>query len=326
VNEALFLKKNRPEWARIEGLAARLDGSGRPLSGTELFALVSLYRKITGDLARARMLKLHPDVVDYLNQLVGRVHFLVYAPPPYPFRNVLDFFRRGFPQAVRRQWRYVLGALLLLIVPAVAAYAAVAVEPSLGTAFAPPGYVDEVEKAFGKTFGQEQRPAGMGAIATSFYITNNIRVAFLAFALGAFLGLGSVYILVFNGIIVGGVGAVVRLHGLSYNFWSFVASHGGIEIGAILLSGAAGMRIGFALLNPGIRTRKAALTEAGREAGLLMFGVMVMLALAAVIEAWISPSTLPNGFKLAFGTLNLAALTAYLTLAGRPPRRSPART
>jgi uncharacterized membrane protein SpoIIM required for sporulation len=266
------------------------------------------------------MLKLHPDVVDYLNQLVGRVHFLVYAPPPYPFRRVLDFFRSGFPQAVRRQWRVVLGALVLLVVPAVAAYVAVGVEPSLGTAFAPAGYVDEVEKAFGKTFGKEERPAGMGALATSFYITNNTKVAFLAFAFGAFLGLGSAYVLAFNGIILGGVGAVIRLHGLSYNFWSFVASHGGIEIGAILLSGAAGMRIGFALLNPGTRTRKAALAEAGREAGLLMFGVIVMLALAAVLEAWISPSTLPNPLKLAFGALNLVALTAYLTFAGRPPR------
>src|SRR6185295_14394590 len=119
MNEAQFLKRSRPEWARIEAFAARLDGKGQPLSGTELFTLVSLYRKITGDLARARMLKMHPEVVDYLNQLVGRVHFLVYAPPPYPLRKVLGFFRRGFPQAVRRQWRYVLGALLLLLIPAV---------------------------------------------------------------------------------------------------------------------------------------------------------------------------------------------------------------
>jgi uncharacterized membrane protein SpoIIM required for sporulation len=285
---------------------------------------VSLYRKITGDLARARMLKMHPDVVDYLNQLVGRVHFLVYAPPPYPFRRILDFFRSGFPQAVRRQWRYILGAVLLVIVPAVASYGAVAAEPSLATAFAPPGYVEEVEKAFGKTFGQEVRPSGMGALATSFYIVNNVKVAFFAFASGAFLGLGSAYIMAFNGMILGGVGAVIRQHGLSYNFWSFVASHGGIELGAIILSGAAGMRVGFALLNPGARTRKAALAEAGREAGLLMFGVILMLGLAALLEAWVSPSTLPNGLKLTLGALNLAALVAYLSLAGRPPRPSAA--
>lgn len=324
MNEALFLKRNRPEWARIEAYAARLDGKGRPLSGAELFTLVSLYRKITGDLARARMLKMHPDVVDYLNQLVGRVHFLVYAPPPYPFRRILDFFSSSFPQAVRRQWRYVLGAVLLLLIPAIASFWAVAAEPSLGTAFAPPGYVDQVEKAFGKTFGKEDRPAGMAALSTSFYIVNNVKVSFFAFASGAFLGLGSVYIMAFNGMILGGVGAVIRQHGLSYNFWSFVASHGGIEIGAIILAGAAGMRVGFALLNPGPRTRKAALAEAGREAGLLMFGVILMLGLAALLEAWVSPSSLPNGLKLTIGALNLAGLLTYLTLAGRPkPTKQP---
>jgi uncharacterized membrane protein SpoIIM required for sporulation len=322
MNEALFLKRNRPEWARIEAYAARLDGKGKPLSGSELFALVSLYRKITGDLARARMLQLHPDVVDYLNQLVGRVHFLVYAPPPYPFRKVLDYFRSGFPQAVRRQWRYVLASILLLIVPALASYWAVTAEPSMATAFAPPGYVEQVEQSFGESFGKEDRPSGMGALATSFYIVNNVKVSFMAFALGAFFGLGSVTVLAFNGMILGGVAAVIRMHGLSYNFWSFVASHGGIELGAILLAGAAGMRVGFSLLNPGMKTRKAALAEAGREAGLLMFGVIVMLGLAALIEAWISPSSLPNGLKLTLGAVNLATLTAYLTLAGRAPGRA----
>ena len=318
MNEALFLKRGRPEWARIEAYAARLDGKGRALSGSELFTLISLYRKITGDLARARMLKMHPDVVEYLNQLVGRVHFLVYAPPPYPFWKVLEFFRRGFPQAVRRQWRYLLGSTLLLLIPAVAAFSAVLAEPSLGNAFSPPGYVEQVDKTFGESFGKEARGSGMGALATSFYIVNNVKVAFFAFASGAFLGLGSATILAFNGVILGAVGAVIRQHGLSYNFWSFVASHGGIEMGAIVLAGAAGMRIGFALLNPGLRTRKAALAEAGREAGILMFGVVAMLLIAAMLEAWVSPSTLPNGLKLTFGALNLVALVAYFCLAGRP--------
>lgn len=324
MNEALFLRRNRPEWARIEAYAARLDGKGQPLSGTELFTLVSLYRKITGDLARARMLKLHPEVIDYLNQLVGRVHFLVYAPPPYPMKKALDFFRSGFPRAVRRQWRHVLAAALLLLVPAFAAYAAVLVEPSLASAFAPPGYAETIEKAFGQSFGKESRGSGMGALSTSFYIVNNVQVSFLAFSTGALLGLGSAWVLVFNGLILGGVGALIRQHGLSHNFWSFVASHGGIEMGAIVLAGAAGMRVGFALLNPGLRTRKAALVEAGREAGLLMFGVIVMLAIAAMLEAWVSPSTLPNGLKLTLGALNLAGLVAYLTFAGRAPA-APAR-
>ena len=118
MNEGLFLKQNRPQWQRLENYAARLAGRGEPLDGADLFALVSLYRKSTGDLARARMLRLHPDVIDYLNSLVGRVHALVYAPPPYPWGRVFEFFRSGFPSTVRRHWRYVLGATLLLLLPA----------------------------------------------------------------------------------------------------------------------------------------------------------------------------------------------------------------
>lgn len=319
MNEALFLKRRRPQWQKLESYAARLDGRGEALSGAELVALVSLYRMSTGDLARARMLQAHPDVIDYLNHLVGRVHFLVYAAPPYPWRKALGFFRSGFPAAVRRQWRYVLGSVLLLLLPALAAFAAVQVEPSLGGAFAPPGYLEQIEKAFGSGFGKETRASGANALATSFYIVNNIQVSFLAFSTGIFLGLGSAWILIFNGVLLGGVGAVIHQHGLSNNFWSFVASHGGIEMGAIVLAGAAGMRIGFALLNPGFQTRGRALTEAGREAGLLMFGVIVMLGIAAMIEAWISPSTLPNAAKLTLGAANLAALTLYLVAAGRGP-------
>jgi uncharacterized membrane protein SpoIIM required for sporulation len=205
----------------------------------------------------------------------------------------------------------------------VAAFGAVLAEPSLGNAFSPPGYVEQVDKTFGESFGKEARGSGMGALATSFYIVNNVKVAFFAFASGAFLGLGSATILVFNGVILGAVGAVIRQHGLSYNFWSFVASHGGIEMGAIVLAGAAGMRVGFALLNPGLRTRKAALAEAGREAGILMFGVVAMLLSAAMLEAWVSPSTLPNGLKLTFGALNLAASSPISAWPAAPEASPP---
>ncbi|HLY11288.1 MAG TPA: stage II sporulation protein M [Planctomycetota bacterium] len=320
MDESVFLKRHRPQWQRLEAYAARLEGRGAPLSGPDLFSLVSLYRQSTGDLARARLLRLSPQLIDYLNQLVGRLHFLIYAPPPYPWHRILDFFRRGFPAAVRRQWRYVTGAALLLVLPALASFWAVQSEPSLGSAFAPPGYVEQVEKSFGETFGKEARPSGMNALATSFYIINNVQVSFLAFSTGVFVGLGSAYILVFNGIILGGVGAVIHQHRLSYNFWSFVASHGGIELGAILLAGAAGMRVGFSLVNPGLRTRTAALVHAGREAGLLMAGVVLMLGIAAMLEAWVSPSPLPQALKFVLGSLNLVALVGYLGLAGRSGR------
>jgi len=323
VNEAQFVRLRKPEWQRLEAFAARLDGQGERLTGKNLFDLISLYRRTAGDLARARTLKVRPDLVDYLNGLVGRVHFRLYTARAYPFRKFLDFYRAEFPRVVRRSAKPLAVTLLLLFVPAFGAYAAVKANPFLETAFAPPGYAEQAEEAFGDSFGEKERSGGTQALMHSFYIVNNIRVAILAFAAGIFLGLGTILIIMVNGMILGGAAALVEYHGVAGNFWSFVAPHGGIELGAIVIAGAAGLRIGLALLNPGPLTRRHALAAAAKEAGLLMGGVITLLALAAMIEAWISPSLLPGGIKLALGAFNLIALVAYLTLAGRGKEKSP---
>lgn len=321
MNEALFLRRNKPDWTRLEEFGRRLEGKGERLSGDDLFAFVSLYRKVAGDLARARTLGLRAEVVDYLNALVGRVHFRVYSAPGYSYGRFFDFFREVFPRTVRRLKGYVAASALLLLLPAVGAYAAVRARPALGTAFTPPGYVELVEENFGKKFGKEERAGGIAAAMTSFYIVNNVQVSFYAFALGFFLGVGSAYILFYNGLILGGVGAVIQEYGLSYNFWSFVSSHGGVELGAIVLAGAAGIRVGTSFLAPGLLTRKAALVAGARDAGLVMCGVVALLVYAAFTEAFVSPSPLPNPAKLALGAVNLSAFLAYLALAGRGPSR-----
>jgi uncharacterized membrane protein SpoIIM required for sporulation len=318
VSEAAFLRRNKPDWERLEGYAAKLDGLGGGLTGRDLFAFISLYRKVTGDLARARTIQARPEVIDYLNGLVGRVHFRVYATRTYPFAKFLDFFRRDFPRAVRRSWRQTLASALLLIVPAIGAYLAVRANPHLDTAFAPPGYAEQLEKSVGQGFGTQDRPAGTNVLMNSFYIANNVYVAILAFATGTLLGLGSVLVLGINGMLLGGTAGVIAARGLQLPFWSFVASHGGIELGAIVLAGAAGLRIGLAVLSPGMLPRGRALAVAAKDAGLLMGGVVTLLVLAAAIEAWISPSSLPPAAKLSLGAVNLAALLAYLVFAGRP--------
>lgn len=317
MSEVAFVRKSKPDWDRLERYVSQIDGRGTKLGPHELFKFISLYRKVTGDLARARTLNVSTQLVTYLNALVGRVHFRVYAGKSYSFHKILDFYREGLPRTVRRLWRYVLASAALLLLPAFGAYLAVSANPHYATAFAPPGYVEQIEQSFGESFGKEERGGGAAAMMTSFYIVNNIQVSFWAFSLGFFLGLGSMYVLVVNGMILGGVSATIADHGFSYNFWSFVASHGGIELGAIVLSGAAGLRIGLSLVNPGLLTRKAALAAGSRDAGLVMFGVITMLLMAAGIEAWISPSTLSNPVKLSIGVVNLLAVLGYYTLAGR---------
>jgi uncharacterized membrane protein SpoIIM required for sporulation len=218
---------------------------------------------------------------------------------------------------VRRAWRQVLASALLLFVPAFGAYAAVRANPALDTAFAPAGYVEQMDQAFGEDFGKKDRPSGANALMNSFYIVNNVYVSILAFATGALLGLGSAFVLVMNGMILGGVAAIVAKKGMTLNFWAFVASHGGIELGAIVIAGAAGLLIGLAVLAPGALPRKRALAVAAKDAGLLMGGVVTLLVIAAAVEAWISPSSLAPTTKLTIGAFNLAALFAYLGFAGR---------
>lgn len=318
MSEQAFIRRASKDWETLERYADRLDRGGlRALPESELPAFIRVYRKVCGDLAQARTRRASAGLIARLNALVARVHLRVYAAGKLPLRDIGEFLRYGFPRAVRSEWRFVAASAALFVVPAILAFAAAQANPDLALAFAPPGYLEQAHEAFGESFGAEARPSGAGAAMTSFYISNNVQVSFFAFALGALLGLGSVFILVQNGALLGGVAAGIQHQGLSYNFWSFVASHASFELPAIVLSGAAGLRIGYALLNPGPWTRRAALVEAGRKAGLLMFGVVCMLVAAALLEAWVSPSPLPNPVKLANGALLWTTVLLYLAVAGR---------
>jgi uncharacterized membrane protein SpoIIM required for sporulation len=314
-------RERRDEWNRLTELADRFDRKGKAsLTANELLEYTSLYRRAVSDLARARTRKAHLETIDFLNHLLGRVHLQIYTTRSSRGDAIKEYFLRGFPQAIRRNAKWVTASALFLLLPAAAAWLAVEAHPPLARVFTPPGYLDHLDEAFGADFGSEGRSAGEAALGTTFYIVNNVQVSFFAFATGMLFGLGSLYILAMNGAILGGVAAAVRQNGVTENFWSFVAPHGGIELTAIVVSGAAGLMIGAALINPGPHTRGRALIEAGREAGRMLFGMIAMLALAAVIEASISPSTLPNVSKVALGLANMAGVIVYFTLAGRGNR------
>jgi hypothetical protein len=221
-----FDRERRAEWGRLAAFADRFDRRGQgSFNPNEVLEYVGLYRRATSDLARARTQKAHPEIVAYLNALVGRVHLQIYATRSDRRGAIVEYFRRGFPEAIRRNFRWVTASSLFLLIPAVAAWIAVEAHPPLARVFTPPGYMDHMEQMFGRGFGEEGRSPGQAAMGTSFYIFNNVQVSFLAFAFGIFFGLGSLYILAMNGAILGGVAATVRQHGLTENFWSFVSSH-----------------------------------------------------------------------------------------------------
>jgi uncharacterized membrane protein SpoIIM required for sporulation len=162
------------------------------------------------------------------------------------------------------------------------------------------------------------READTSMMMFGYYIWNNVRIGFQTFAGGLLAGVGSAWFLASNGVIIGAVAGYLTQAGYSETFWSFVAGHSSLELLAIVLSGAAGFKLGMAVIAPGNRTRKAALMAAARPAVRIMYGAAIMFFAAAFVEAFWSPIT-EVGFttKMVVGTAGWVILLAYFLFAGR---------
>ena len=177
--------------------------------------------------------------------------------------------------------------------------------------------IEEMYSPAADSIGRE-RSANSDWVMFGYYIRNNIGVAFQCFAGGLFAGVGSLFFLGYNGAFGGAVAGYLTERGLSSTFYSFVATHAAFELTAIVLSGAAGLRVGFALLDPGRLTRAQALVVATRESAVLLYGVTALLLVAAAVEAfWSSATWLPHGVKYGVAAVCWAAMLGYCAFQGR---------
>jgi uncharacterized membrane protein SpoIIM required for sporulation len=162
------------------------------------------------------------------------------------------------------------------------------------------------------------RTASTDWIMFGFYIRNNIGVSFQCFAGGLFAGLGTLFFLAYNGAFAGALAGFLTDRGLSSTFYSFVATHSAFELTAIVLSGAAGLRIGHSLLAPGRLRRRPALVRAAQDTAVLLYGVVSMLVIAAFVEAfWSSARWLPPAVKYTVAAICWTAVILYFTRQGR---------
>jgi uncharacterized membrane protein SpoIIM required for sporulation len=310
-----FYAARRERWQRLETLlaAARGGGSAR-LSAGELDDLGRLYRQATSDLAVARRDFPRARQTRYLEGLVGRAHPVLYRDESRDWRAVRTFATRGFPATFRATARYTLLAFALFAIPFALAFLAVRLDPTTGRMIVPSRpFVEQVEQ--GQSWLEIER--AQRGLTSAFIMTNNIQVCFFAFAGGMLFGIGTVYVLLMNGLQIGAVAGLASSYGLGDDLAGFVAPHGGIELSVIFIAGGAGLQLGHALLAPGLRTRAAALAAAAQRAIRLLIGCVPLLAIAGLFEGFVSPSGLPLGAKLLIGAVNLAWLYAYLLLAGR---------
>ena len=315
MNRETFERQHAATWERLERALAALDARR---DEPEVGELPELYRATAHHLALARARGYGPDLELRLHGLALAGHQRLYgSTPPPTLGRMAEFLARGFPRQVRREGRLVLLSLALFLLPLLVSALMVWREPEAVYSVLDAQTLEQFEGMYGAD-GQVARPSSSDVMMFGFYVYNNVGIAFRTFATGILAGVGSAGFLAFNGLFLGVVAAHLSNLGLGGAFYPFAIGHGAFELTAIVLAGAAGMRLGLGVLAPGRRSRRAALLDAARQSVPMIYGVAAMLLVAAFVEAfWSSSSSLGAMPRLAVGAALWLLVGAWLLLAGR---------
>jgi len=325
-----FERANEPLWAEYRLLLQRLEqgprgrgrgrwqATGRLPPEVPVERLPKLVRTVSAQYALARSRGYSPGLVGELHQLVRRGYRQLHRVRPQWPALVRRFVLGGFPRALRREAAAFWLACALLFGPMLAMGLACLQDPALIHTLVDAGQVAELESMYDPANERLGRQADDAVAVFGFYLRNNIGVAFRTFASGLLLGIGSLFLLVFNGLFIGAAAGHLTGLGMGEAFWSFVSGHSALELTAIAIAGAAGLLLARGLLAPGRQTRAAALRREALGAVPLISGAVLMLLVAAVIEAfWSAGTAVDPSVKLAVGALGWLLVGAYLLLAGR---------
>jgi uncharacterized membrane protein SpoIIM required for sporulation len=304
-----------PKWneQRLDTLLKRSRGSLARLSSFEIREMALLYRRLIHTLSRLRGRGDDRPTEMRLNHLAQRAHAWLYATSPVSWRDIWRYFTVRFPRCFRKNSGWIALAALLFTLGALVALATVALDPSTEAYFLPPSTIENLDKGVLWTDGM--RPH---ASESSFLMSNNIRVAMNAFAVGSFFGIGTLVVLFQNGLYaLGGPLAVCFRHGMGMRLLSFIAAHGIIELLTVFIAGGAGMLIGFTALFPGNRPRWEAVRQTASEAFVLIMGCLPLLAIAGLIEGMVSLNRqVPLPIRLLIAGLSAVFLVLYLGFCG----------
>jgi uncharacterized membrane protein SpoIIM required for sporulation len=320
MNIERFLSERRDVWDQLDALLKRADDE--ELSREEMHELVELYRRTCSDLNRARSYTANPEILGPLNQLTGRAYRFIYraAHETPVWATFVKLVTREIPAAFRKERAAVLVAAAAFIAGALFGSLAILVDPANGPRLVPQQFFSESpQHRVEKIERDEERIDSMEKAMTfgaSLY-THNIKVAFMAFSLGAMTIVMGLVILFYNGVILGAVATMYVLDDVSVFFFAWVGPHGALELPAIIFGGAAGLVAGRALLMPGDLTRGASLRRVLPSVWRMMIGSAMTLVMAGLIEgsfSQFSAKTIPYPLKIAVAALLFVGLISYLFL------------
>jgi uncharacterized membrane protein SpoIIM required for sporulation len=304
-----WLEKRKPHWLRLEQLVeASRQRSISSLRPEELQELALLYRQIASDLSTVREDAASTQLATYLNRLLGRAHNLIYMGRRASAGGVWTFYKDVFPAVFRETFSDTLTSFTVFLAAAIVGALLGIADPSFLRHFLGGRMMDTIEQHKMWT----DSIVTIKPLASSAILTNNISVSFATFAFGITAGIGTIYMMLVNGLLIGIIGVACWREGMSLSLWSFVAAHGVLELPAIFIAGGAGLGIARGLLFPGNLPRRMSLVIAGSRSVRLVLGTIPMLIVAGFVEGFISPSGIAPALKfLLAGVLGLL-LVLYL--------------
>jgi uncharacterized membrane protein SpoIIM required for sporulation len=304
----VFIKQHRKEWEQLEERMKEIQKRKKGLTPDKMDDFLLLYQKASHHLSVSQTYFPQDEVTHYLNQLVSKAHNVLYRDQSTSFYQLKQFFGRTFIQLLLEQRLFVIIAMLLFMIGAAGGYISVINDPLHVYTLLGPQFVEGLDpKSLGEHTGDINAP-----LMSTTIMTNNIQVAFLAFAGGITLGIFTVYVLISNGILVGALAAVFWQHGKFYEFWAYIVPHGMIELTAIFIAGGAGLLMGYKIMVPGPYPRGFQLKRQALRSVQLLLGTVPLFIIAGIIEGYITPAPISLEAKYAFALITIVALVLYI--------------
>jgi uncharacterized membrane protein SpoIIM required for sporulation len=323
MNEELFATQRELDWARLTALCDKAEFNPTTLSSQELREFIRVYKRVSRDLSIARTQSDNAALIEYLNDLAGRAYGTLYRAPR---RNLLTAIIDAISlsaQTVRRCWPFIAASASIFFGTAILVFFGIAAIPDLQDPLVPEGW-NSVFDAW-KSGAFQERSGSEGIAMTGFYASNNPRAALATGGIGAAtLGLGSIYLLFTNGALMGTLANGMASVGKLGFLLASVFPHGVPEISGLVISGAAGLRLGYAVINPGRRSRGESLRAVGKDAFVLLSTSIVLMFIAAPIEGFFSFSpAVPQQLKVIVGSIEVVIWTLIWTRVGRTKPTDP---
>ena len=310
MNVKQFVKMHREEWKQLEQLITTMSKRRNAITGDRITQYHRLYQKAAQNLSYSQTYFPHDEVTHYLNGLVAKSHNLLYKDQVSSFKQIRRFFSQKFIGLLLEQWKFVMVAMILFLIGALGSFLSVMNDPLHIYSILP--------AEIAKSVDPDQLGKGHGAVDSSLMsasiMTNNIKVAIFAFAGGITFGLVTVYLMVYNGIIIGALAALFWHHGKTYDFWAYIVPHGMIELTAIFIAGGAGLLMGYKLFVPGQYSRSYQLKLQAMRSVQLLLGTIPLFVIAGIIEGFITPAAISLEAKYIVAFLTVIGLILYIVI------------